>query len=101
LTGSPFWCADLLSPGPEGSSPVWVDTVGYDDTTNLSDADSFREVLRYLSDQNLTSVRAIVWTVIPQVGLEHLVCRGLGFQSQEEYDQYLSVQTLNTLNLKS
>jgi hypothetical protein len=63
---------------------VWVDTVGYDDTTNLSDADSFREVLRYLSDQNLTSVRAIVWTVIPQVGLEHLVC-SLGFVAQEEY----------------
>ena len=46
---------------------MWVDTVGYDDSTNLSDADSFRDVLRYLNDQNLTSVRAVVWTVLPQV----------------------------------
>jgi hypothetical protein len=47
---------------------VWVDTVGYDDTTNSNDADSFREVLHYLNDQNLASVRAVVWTVLPQVG---------------------------------
>jgi hypothetical protein len=57
----------MLSPSGGNSCPVWVDTVGYDDTTNSNDADSFREVLHYLNAQNLTSVRAVVWTVLPQV----------------------------------
>jgi len=46
--------------------PVWIDTVGYDDTTCLEDEESFKEVLRYISDHRLLKVLAVVWTVLPQ-----------------------------------
>ncbi len=48
------------------SQPVWIDTVGYDDTNRLSDQSSFQEVLRFVDDHELRDVRAIVWTVMPQ-----------------------------------
>jgi len=52
--------------GRESGGPVWIDTVGYDDTKCLEDEESFKEVLRYISDKRLLKVSAVVWTVLPQ-----------------------------------
>jgi len=52
------------SRGPD--YPVWVDTIGYDDSFYLTDSDSFKQLLRFLQDQRLLKVRAIVWTVVSQ-----------------------------------
>ena len=54
--------ADLRSPG----SPVWIDTVGYDDTNRVDDEESFKEVLKFIQENHLCKVRAIVWTILPQ-----------------------------------
>ena len=43
-----------------------IDTVGYDDTNNLSDDESFKEVLRFIDDKNVRDIHAIIWTVMPQ-----------------------------------
>jgi len=46
--------------------PVWVDTRGYDDSADLSDQDSYRDLLKFLSSERLLKVKAIVWTVNSQ-----------------------------------
>jgi len=48
------------------SKPVWIDTVGYDDTTNVDDEETFKSILKYIQEHQLTQVRAIIWTVMPQ-----------------------------------
>ena len=48
------------------SEPVWIDTVGYDDSKNLKDEDSFKEVLKFIDKHDVRDVHAIVWTVMPQ-----------------------------------
>ena len=42
------------------SEPVWVDTVGYDDSKNLKDEESFKEVLKFIDKHDLRDVQAIV-----------------------------------------
>ena len=48
------------------TEPVWIDTVGYDDSTNIKDEDSFKEVLKYIDKHDVRDVHGIVWTVMPQ-----------------------------------
>ena len=45
---------------------VWIDTVGYDDTTNIDDEQTFKNILKFIQKHDLTKVRAIIWTVLPQ-----------------------------------
>ena len=45
---------------------VWVDTVGYDDTGGGDDEATFRSILQFIQGEQLTRVRAVVWTVLPQ-----------------------------------
>ena len=54
--------ADLKKP----SRPVWIDTVGYDDTTRLDDEESFKRVLKFIQEENLLKIKAIIWTILPQ-----------------------------------
>ena len=54
--------ADLNKP----SRPVWVDTVGYDDSTRLDDEESFKNVLKFIQEENLLKIKAIIWTILPQ-----------------------------------
>jgi len=48
------------------TNPVWIDTVGYDDTNNVDDAESFREVLKFIQEKRLLKIKAIIWTILPQ-----------------------------------
>ena len=48
------------------SEPVWIDTVGYDDSKKLKDEDSFKEVLKFIDKHDVRDVHGIVWTVMPQ-----------------------------------
>ena len=54
--------ADLTKP----SQPVWIDTVGYDDTSRLDDEESFKNVLKFIQEENLLKIKAIIWTILPQ-----------------------------------
>ena len=48
-------------------APVWIDTVGYDDSNAaMDDKESFQEVLKFIDANDLRSVRAIVWNVTSQ-----------------------------------
>ena len=42
----------------------WVDTEGMDDETK-DDTEIFQDILQFLNRHNLTSVKAILWTVHP------------------------------------
>jgi len=57
---------EIFSDLNEESNPVWIDTVGYDDTSNVDDAESFKEVLKFIQEQRLLKIKAIVWTILPQ-----------------------------------
>ena len=46
--------------------PVWIDTVGYDDTDNVDDEETFKNILKFIQQNNLMKIRAVVWTVLPQ-----------------------------------
>ena len=48
------------------SKPVWIDTVGYDDTSNIDDEETFKNILKFIQKNNLLKIKAIVWTVLPQ-----------------------------------
>ena len=48
------------------AEPVWIDTVGYDDSKKLKDEDSFKEVLKFIDKHDVRDVHGIVWTVMPQ-----------------------------------
>ena len=50
----------------KSSQPVWIDTVGYDDTTRLDDEESFKSVLKFIQQENLLKIKAIIWTILPQ-----------------------------------
>ena len=43
---------------------TWIDTMGFDDP-DIDDNETFQDMLRYLHRQNLTKVKAIIWTVHP------------------------------------
>ena len=65
----------------QGDSPVWVDTVGWEDR-HSDNTDTFQvrilqshffslcdmqETLRYLSNKSLTSLAAIIWCIQPSI----------------------------------
>ena len=56
----------IFSDLKKSSRPVWIDTVGYDDTTRLDDEESFKSVLKFIQEENLLKIKAIIWTILPQ-----------------------------------
>lgn len=64
------------------TEPVWIDTVGYDDSKNLRDEDSFREVLKFIDKHNVRDVHAIVWTVMPQERMDARLQKQANFINQ-------------------
>ena len=46
--------------------PVWIDTVGYDDTSRIDDEESFKNVLKFIQKEKLLKIKAIIWTILPQ-----------------------------------
>jgi len=59
-------CEVFTDPRSGDGGAVWIDTVGYDDTGNKDDEEIFRNILKFIQSHDLTKVRAIVWTVLPQ-----------------------------------
>eukprot|EP00092_Neocalanus_flemingeri_P032227 GFUD01035027.1.p1 GENE.GFUD01035027.1~~GFUD01035027.1.p1 ORF type:complete len:416 (+),score=121.31 GFUD01035027.1:334-1581(+) len=47
-------------------NPVWVDTVGWEDR-HSDNTDTFQETLRFLSNNSLTRVSAIIWCTSPNI----------------------------------
>lgn len=50
----------------KSSQPVWIDTVGYDDTNRVDDEESFKNVLKFIQEEKLLKIKAIIWTILPQ-----------------------------------
>lgn len=48
------------------TNPVWIDTVGYDDSSKVDDNESFKQVLKFIQEQGLHKIKAVVWTILPQ-----------------------------------
>ena len=46
---------------------AWLDTVGWEDLEK-DDNSTFREILRYVQENEIEKVLAVVWCVSPQVG---------------------------------
>lgn len=45
---------------------AWIDTVGWDDA-HFEDDETFKDILRFIDDNYLTSVKAFIWTIHPNV----------------------------------
>lgn len=56
----------------EDDAPVWVDTVGWDDA-ECEDEETFKDILRFISDYEVTRVAAIIWNIIPNVRRDALL----------------------------
>ncbi len=68
------------------SEPVWIDTVGYDDSKKLKDEDSFKEVLKFIDKHDVRDVHGIVWTVMPQERMDaRYVQLTLKYRIKEQY----------------
>jgi len=50
----------------------FVDTVGWDDA-ELEDEDSFKEILRFINDHNICNIKAVIWTVSPNIRQDKLL----------------------------
>ena len=49
-----------------GEKLAWIDTVGWDDE-NLEDEETFKTILKFIDDNYLTKIKAVIWTVHPNV----------------------------------
>ena len=49
-----------------GDPWAWIDTVGWDDA-HFEDAETFRTILKFIDDNFLTRIKAVIWTVNPNV----------------------------------
>ncbi|CAB4065683.1 unnamed protein product [Lepeophtheirus salmonis] len=58
----------------EHNGSIWVDTVGWDDI-DCEDADSFKEVLRFIDKNDIMNVKAILWNVIPNIRRDALLSK--------------------------
>ena len=56
----------------EDETPVWVDTVGWDDA-ECDDEETFKDILRYINQYDITRVAAIIWNVVPNVRRDALL----------------------------
>lgn len=54
------------------NEPVWVDTVGWDDA-ECEDDDTFKDILRFIDQYNITRVKAVIWNVVPNVRRDALL----------------------------
>lgn len=45
---------------------AWIDTVGWDDA-QFEDDETFKDILRFIDENYMTRVKAIVWTIHPNV----------------------------------
>ena len=51
---------------------AWIDTIGLDDVY-FDDDDTFKNILRFIDDNYMTKVKAIIWTVHPNVRCDGLL----------------------------
>ena len=56
----------------EDSAPVWVDTVGWDDA-ECDDEETFKDILRFIDQYDITRVAAIIWNIVPNVRRDALL----------------------------
>ena len=56
----------------DDQAPVWVDTVGWDDA-ECDDDDTFKDILRFINQYDITRVAAIIWNVAPNVRRDALL----------------------------
>ena len=52
----------------------FVDTVGWEDA-NVDDEDTFKDILKFIDANNIINIRAVIWTVSPNVRQDALLNR--------------------------
>ena len=84
----------------DDQAPVWVDTVGWDDA-ECDDDDTFKDILRFINQYDITRVAAIIWNVAPNVRRDALLRKQANlinqFKEEEIWKNVLIVgkQSLN------
>ena len=68
------------------TKPVWIDTVGYDDTNNIDDEETFKNILKFIQEHELNKVKAIIWTVLPQERKDARLQRQANFINKFRYN---------------
>ena len=61
-----------------------IDCVGWDDT-EVDDDETFREILRFICSNYLTSIKAILWHVLPNVRRDALLTRQARYLGSRHY----------------
>jgi len=54
-------------------SPKWVDNPGWSDTEGASDQHTFKDLLRHLQKEKLTSIKAVLWFVMPTPRMDSML----------------------------
>ena len=53
---------------------AWIDTVGWNDA-EFEDDETFKDILRFIDDNYMTSVKAVIWNVHPNVRCDAVLTR--------------------------
>jgi len=59
---------------PDSQHLFFVDTVGFEDP-DVDDAETFKDILRFIDNNNIANLRAVIWTVMPNVRQDALLNR--------------------------
>jgi len=54
-------------------APKWVDNPGWSDTEGASDQHTFKDLLRHLQKERLTSIKAVLWFVMPTPRMDSML----------------------------
>ena len=52
---------------PETRNLFFVDTVGWEDPDGVDDDETFKDILRFIDNNNIANLKAVIWTVNPNV----------------------------------
>lgn len=69
VTGCTVTVEDKLHPG----APGWIDNPGWADTEGRPDSLVFKELLRHMQNNQMYSVKAVVWCVLPQPRMDAML----------------------------
>ena len=53
---------------------AWIDTVGWNDS-EFEDDETFKDILRFIDDNYMTSIKAVIWNVHPNVRCDAVLTR--------------------------
>lgn len=59
-------CQLVVNARKNQTSPIWMDTMGFDDSQGAKDTETFRQILKQVDSKKLNKVAALIWTISPE-----------------------------------